>query len=101
MIDPSRSDLVFPSSSRWADFTIYRHGAIADFKLFLDGVEIDYTSNLNIREFFATSIDIVNQPESHYDYWEIQIHKGCEGQQPFSINEATGQSDSDWNERLC
>jgi hypothetical protein len=73
-----------------ADFTLLRHGAIADFKLFLDEVEIDYTSNLNISELFATSIDIVNQPEEHYDYWEIQVHKGCEGQQPYSVHEATG-----------
>ncbi len=73
-----------------ADFTIYRHGAIADFKLFLDGVEIDYSYNLNISELFATSVDIINQPGSHYDYWEIQIHKACEGQQPYSVHEATG-----------
>ena len=73
-----------------ADFTLLRHGAIADFKLFLDGVQLDYTSNLNISELFATSIDIVNQPEEHYDYWEIQVHKGYEGQQPSSGYETTG-----------
>ncbi len=73
-----------------ADFTIFRPGAIADFKLFLDGVEIDYTSHLNISELFATSIDIINQPEAHYDYWEIQVHKGYEGQQLSSGDEATG-----------
>ncbi len=56
-----------------ADSTLYRKGGITDFKLFLDGVEVDYFSNLNISELFALNWDTMNKPESHHDYWDVQI----------------------------
>lgn len=57
-------------------------GAITDFKLFVDGVQVDYASNLNISEFFATSTDFAHTPEHNHYYWEIRTRKGYEGQRP-------------------
>ena len=57
-------------------------GLIKDFKLFLDGVELDYSSNLKISELFATRIDYAGASQMNYDRWEIVTRKGLDGQKP-------------------
>ena len=57
-------------------------GRITDFKLFLDGQEINYNSNLNISEILGIHFDSIHNPVAeHYDYWGITVYKGLEGQQ--------------------
>jgi hypothetical protein len=65
-----------------SDLTLSRLGAITDFKLFVDGKEQDYSSNLNISDLFATSIDDAITPEHDYYYWEVKARKGLDGQRP-------------------
>ena len=65
-----------------ANAVISKVGAITDFKLFVDGVQVNYASSLNISEFFATSTDFAHTPEHNHYYWEIRTRKGYEKQRP-------------------
>ena len=72
-------------------------GLIRDFKLFLDGVELDYSSNLNISEIFATRIDYASSSQMDYDRWEIVTRKGLDGQKPSAEDFKNGLT-GNWQE---
>lgn len=72
-------------------------GLIKDFKLFLDGLELDYSSNLNISELFATRLDYAGASQHNYDRWEIVTRKGLDGQKP-SAEEFKNGLTGNWQE---